>query len=107
MTVADHHPGQFLAQELEALSVSPTELARQLRVPPNRITQIIAGKRGITSDSALRLAHWFGNAPEFWMTLQARYDLRVAVHAAGKEIGALPTGPRSTASKRPKRARAA
>src|ERR1700686_1743559 len=72
------HPGIFLDQELQRLGVSPTELARQLMVPPNRFSQIINGKRAITGDSALRLAHWFRNTPEFWMNLQAQYDLDVA-----------------------------
>lgn len=91
MTVVVHHPGEVLAQELEALGMKPTELARQLHVPPNRITQIVNGKRGITGDSALRLAHWFGNEPEYWMTLQARYDLQLAETEAGREIKGLPT----------------
>lgn len=91
MTTAVHHPGEVLAQQLEAVGVSPTELARQLGVPANRITQIINGKRGITGDSALRLAHWFGNQPEFWMSLQARYDLEMASSEAGSEIKRLPT----------------
>lgn len=93
MTVAVHHPGEILAQRLEAVGVSPTELARQLGVPANRITQIINGKRGITGDSALRLAHWFGDAPEFWMTLQARCDLELAEAESGRAIRSLPTGP--------------
>ena len=91
MTKAVHHPGEVLAHKLEAVGVSPTELARQLHVPANRITQIINGKRGITGDSALRLAHWFGDAPEFWMNLQTQHDLRVAASEAGREIKALPT----------------
>ena len=91
MTTAVEHPGEVLAHELEAVGVSPTELARQLHVPANRITQIINGKRGITGDSALRLAHWFGNAPEFWMNLQIQHDLRVAAREVGREIKALPT----------------
>ena len=84
------HPGQTLADRLNTLGVLPTELARQLHVPANRITQIIQGKRGITGDSALRLAHWFGDAPEFWMSLQAQHDLRVAAQDAGREIRTLP-----------------
>jgi antitoxin HigA-1 len=91
MTTEVHHPGEVLAQQLEAVGVSPTELARQLGVPANRITQIINGKRGITGDSALRLSHWFGNQPEFWMSLQARYDLEVAEAEAGRAIRSLPT----------------
>jgi addiction module HigA family antidote len=72
------HPGEILAEELEELGVSPTELSRQIRVRANRISQIIYGKRAITGDTALRLAHWFGTSPQFWMNLQVRYDARVA-----------------------------
>ena len=93
MTAAAHHPGGVLAQRLEAVGVSPTELARQLGVPANRVTQIINGKRGVTGDSALRFAHWFGDAPEFWMNLQARYDLELAEVESGRAIRSLPTGP--------------
>lgn len=91
MTATACHPGEILAQKLEALDVTPTELARQLHVPANRITQIVNGKRAVTGDSALRLARWFGDAPEQWMALQARYDLEVAKTEAGREIAALPT----------------
>jgi addiction module HigA family antidote len=91
MTTTAHHPGEILAHRLEALGVTPTELARQLHVPPNRITQIVNGKRAITGDSALRLAHWFGNDPKFWMALQARYDLEVAKTETGQQIDELPT----------------
>lgn len=91
MAAAAHHPGEVLAHKLEALGITPTELARQLHVPANRITQIVNGQRGITGDSALRLAHWFGNEPEFWMTLQSRYDLQVAKRDIGSEIEELPT----------------
>ncbi len=59
------HPGEILADELLELGVSPTELARQVKVPANRITQIVKGKRGITGDTALRLGHWFGTSPLF------------------------------------------
>lgn len=59
------HPGEILAEELEGLGVSPTELSRQIRVPANRISQIINGKRAVTGDTALRLAHWFGTSPQF------------------------------------------
>jgi len=91
------HPGELLGEELEALGVSPTELARQIRVPANRISQIINGRRAITGDTALRLAHWFGTSPQFWMNLQALYDVRVAEQEAGKEIRALPTRPAAKA----------
>lgn len=101
------HPGTVLAQELGALGVTPTELARQLHVPPNRITQIIHGQRAITGDSALRLAHWFGNSPEFWMSLQARHELSVAAQDVGEEIKALPTRPKERRQELQKQARAA
>ena len=87
------HPGEILADELEELGVSPTELSRQIRVPANRISQIINGKRSITGDTALRLAHWFGTSPQFWMNLQALYDVRIAEEDAGTEIKSLPTKP--------------
>ena len=77
------HPGEVLAEELEQLGVSPTELSRQIRVPANRISQIINGKRAITGDTALRLAHWFGTSPQFWMNLQVLYDVRLAEQEAG------------------------
>ena len=72
------HPGEVLAEELEEISVTPTELARQLRVPANRITQILQNKRSITSDTALRLGHWFGTSAQFWLNLQSAYDIRIA-----------------------------
>jgi addiction module HigA family antidote len=84
------HPGEILVDELKELGVSPTELSRQIRVPANRISQIVNGKRAITGDTALRLAHWFGTSPQFWMNLQALYDVRVAEREAGTEIRALP-----------------
>lgn len=85
------HPGDILADELQELGITPTELARQLAVPPNRISQIIQGKRSITGDTALRLAHWFGTDPQFWLNLQAAYEIDVAVEKAGAEIKKLPT----------------
>ena len=84
------HPGEILADELEELGITPTELSRQIKVTPNRVTQIIQGKRSITGDTALHLGHWFGNSPEFWLNLQSAYDLRLATQAAGTEIEALP-----------------
>lgn len=87
------HPGEILADELHELGVSPTELSRQIKVPPNRVTQIIKGQRNITGDTALRLGHWFGMSAQFWLNLQSAYDIRVAEQAAGAEIAALPTRP--------------
>ncbi|NOU21185.1 MAG: HigA family addiction module antidote protein [Methyloglobulus sp.] len=91
MTRPSIHPGEILAGELEEIEVSPTELARQIDVPPNRISQIINGKRRITGDTALRLGHWFGTSPGFWLNLQVSYDLRLAEHEAGSSINTLPT----------------
>jgi addiction module HigA family antidote len=85
------HPGEILAEELEEIGVSATELSRQLAVPPNRITQIIQGKRSITGDTALRLGHWFGTSPQFWLNLQTAYDIRRARQQAGAAIEKLPT----------------
>ena len=77
MTVIAIHPGEHLAEELKALEMSAAELARQLDVPTNRITQILNGTRAITGDTALRLAHFFGTSAEFWLNLQSLYDLRL------------------------------
>jgi addiction module HigA family antidote len=84
------HPGEILADELNELKVTPTELLRQLAVPPNRISQIIQGKRAITGDTALRLGHWFQTSAQFWLNLQSAYDLRVATDQIGREVAALP-----------------
>ena len=84
------HPGEHLAEELEKLQMSAAALARHLKVPTNRITQILNGDRDITADTALRLAHFFGTSPEFWVNLQSSYDLRIAQHQTGKAIKALP-----------------
>lgn len=72
------------------VGVSPAELARQLDVPPNRISQIIKGKRSITGDTALRLGHWFGTSAQFWLNLQTSYELRLAESRAGDAISRLP-----------------
>jgi addiction module HigA family antidote len=85
------HPGEILGDELEEIGISGAELSRQLRVPENRITQIIARKRGITADTALRLGKWFGTTPKFWLNLQTSYELRKAAREIGKEIDAIPT----------------
>jgi len=86
-----------LADELEEIGMSPTELARQLSVPANRISQIIKGKRAITGDTALRLGHWLGMSPQFWLNLQSAYDLRMAESQAGAEVRKLPTRAKSAA----------
>lgn len=84
------HPGLILKDELDEIDVTPTELARQIDVPANRMSQIINGKRSITGDTALRLGHWFGMNPQFWMNLQAQFDLVSARHGAGEQIRNLP-----------------
>jgi antitoxin HigA-1 len=96
------HPGEILADELEDIGVTPTELSRQIEVPPNRITQIIQGKRAITGDTALRLGHWFKTSAQFWLNLQAAYDLRIASEAIGGEVAKLPTRPTSGKTERTK-----
>lgn len=89
------HPGQILRDEPAELGVTPTAFARQIEVPPNRISQIIAGKRSVTGDSALRFGHWFGVEPLFWLNLQAQYDLVVAERGVGEAVSELPTAVRS------------
>src|ERR1700743_3953875 len=90
MAITALHPGEHLAEELNALDMSAAELARQLDVPTNRITQILNGTRAITGDTALRLAHFFGTSAEFWLNLQSLYELRLAKKKAGKTIHDLP-----------------
>ncbi len=85
------HPGEHLAEELEALKMSAAALARRLEVPTNRVTGILNGQRAITGDTALRLAHFFGTSAEFWLNLQNLYELRLAEAKTGKAIKKLPT----------------
>jgi addiction module HigA family antidote len=85
------HPGEHLAEELDALNMSAAELARQLKVPTNRVTEILNGQRAITGDTALRLGHFFGTSAEFWLNLQGLYELRLADAKSGKVIKKLPT----------------
>ena len=91
MGVTAIHPGEHLAEELKELGMSAAELARKLNVPTNRVTGILNGQRAITGDTALRLAHFFGTSPEFWLNLQSLYELRVAQKKVGKSIKALPS----------------
>jgi addiction module HigA family antidote len=90
MPIVAIHPGEHLAEELEALDMSAAELARKIRVPTNRVTQILNGTRAVTGDTALRLAHFFGTSAQFWLNLQSLYELRLAQRKAGKSIKALP-----------------
>jgi addiction module HigA family antidote len=85
------HPGEHLSEELTALGLSAAALARQLKVPTNRVTEILNSERAITSDTALRLGHFFDTSPEFWLNLQTIYDLRLARQKLGKSIETLPT----------------
>ena len=91
MALTAIHPGEHLAEELQALDMSAAELARKIAVPTNRVTQILNGTRSITGDTALRLAHFFGTSAQFWLNLQTLCDLRLAQQKAGKSIKALPT----------------
>jgi addiction module HigA family antidote len=91
MALTPIHPGEHLAEELEALNMSAAELARMIDVSTNRVTQILNGTRGIPGDTALRLAHFFGTSAQFWLHLQSLYDLRVAQVKIGKSIKALST----------------
>ncbi len=87
------HPVEVLKGELEEFEVTPAEFARQISVPANRVSQIIAGKRSITGDTALRLGHWFGVEPQFWMNLQTQFDLAVADREVGEAVRNLPVAP--------------
>jgi addiction module HigA family antidote len=91
MAITAIHPGEHLAAELSELGMSAAELARQLKVPTNRITEILNGRRAITRDTALRLAHFFGTTAEFWLNLHGIYEIRVAEQKLGKSIRSLPT----------------
>ena len=84
------HPGEHLAEQTTTLGISAAELVRKLIVPANPITGILNGERLITSDSALRLAHFFGTSAEFWLNLQKLYELRIAEQKAGATIRSLP-----------------
>jgi antitoxin HigA-1 len=80
------HPGEILREEIEEMNISAGLLAKNLGVPTNRITEILNGKRSITSDTALRLSRYFGTSAEFWMNLQIAYDLKITKQSKGAEI---------------------
>ncbi len=81
------HPGEILREELlTPMGVSVYALAKAIKVPRSRVNDIVLGRRSITADTALRLARYFGTTPEFWINLQARYDLEVAVGTVGGTI---------------------
>jgi len=91
MSVIAIHPGEHLAGELRELGMRAAELAHRLGVPTNRITGILNGRRTITGDTALPLAHFFGTSAEFWLNLQSLYETWVAWRRLGARIRALPT----------------
>ncbi|MDE0044709.1 MAG: HigA family addiction module antitoxin [bacterium] len=80
------HPGEILRDELDDLGLSANALSKALGVPANRVTMILNGQRGVSADTALRLARYFGTTPQLWMNLQKTWELRQAEIAAGREI---------------------
>ena len=80
-----------MAEELDALGIRAAELARRLEVPTNRVTSILNGHRAISGDTALRLAHFFGTTPQFWLNLQSLYEIRLAEEKSGRAIKKLPS----------------
>src|SRR3546814_13060241 len=91
-------PGEVLKDELDDLGVTPTEFARQLAVPPNRVRQIIARKRAVTGDTALRFGHWFGTTPQFWLNLQGAYAITADAQTTGRESARLPVRARAASA---------
>lgn len=84
------HPGEILGDELEEIGLSAKRLADVIEVPPNRLYQLLAGKRSITADTALRLSQYFGTSADFWMNLQSSYELDLARQEVGKAIQRIP-----------------
>ena len=82
------HPGEILRDELDELGMSAHALAKALAVPPNRITAILQGRRGITADTALRLSRYLDTSPELWLNLQQTFELRTAEESSGEAIAA-------------------
>ena len=80
------HPGRILKREMAVRNLSANRLALELRVPSGRITQILNGKRGISAETALRLARYFGNSAQFWVNLQSRYDLTLVEQNIGAKV---------------------
>lgn len=80
------HPGEILAEELEARNMSANALALKMRVPANRLTEIIKGRRAVSPETALRLGRCLGTGPDLWLTLQAKYDLQEVQKALGATI---------------------
>ena len=95
------HPGEILADELEEIGLSAKRLAEVIEVPPNRLYQILAGKRNVTADTALRLGRYFGMSAHFWMNLQSAYELDLAQQQLGKTILRIPARVHSPVEPRP------
>ena len=91
MTRTPIHPGEVLGDELGEAGISHEKLARDIDVSGSTVSRIVAGKQAITADMALRLAHWFGTSPRFWVNLQTQYDLRVAESKIGADVQTRPT----------------
>jgi addiction module HigA family antidote len=84
------HPGEILGDELEEIGLSAKKLADVIEVPPNRLYQLLAGKRSMTADTALRLSQYFGMSADFWMNLQSSYELDLARQQVGDTIRRIP-----------------
>lgn len=88
--IAPIHPGEILLEDfIEAFGITQNRLAVAIDVPPRRINEIVHGKRGITADTAIRLARYFGTSEEFWMNLQSRYELRVERRALEQKVASI------------------
>ena len=96
------HPGEILGDELEEIGLSAKRLADAIQVPPNRLYQILAGKRNITADTALRLGQYLGTSAHFWMNLQSTYELDLARQQLGKAIQGIPARSRLPVEPRPR-----
>ena len=94
------HPGEILADELKEIGLSAKRLADVIEVPPNRLYQLLAGKRNVTADTALRLSRYFGMSADFWMNLQSAYELDLARQKHGKAIQRIPR--RSETAEKPR-----
>lgn len=85
------HPGEILFEEfLEPMGINQNKIARDISVPPRRINEIVHGKRAVTADTAMRLAKYFGMTEQFWMGLQADYDLEEARRSMGRQLDRIP-----------------
>ena len=95
------HPGEILSDELEETGISAKKLADVIEVPPNRLYRILAGKRNLTADTALRLGQYFGMSADFWMNLQSAYELDLARQQNGKAIMRIPKRHQASAEPQP------